>query len=66
MGQERSETHSGERQSFRRSKVSVKACIGCSQLIGQLEEQVREVKESWDRKEVKLTQERDKALDAAK
>ena len=37
-----------------------------SQLIGQLEEQVREMKESWDRKEVKLTQERDKALDAAK
>ena len=40
--------------------------IGCSQLIGQLEEQNREMKETWDRKEEKLTQERDKALDAAK
>ena len=35
-------------------------------MIGQLEDQVREMKESWDWKEKKLTQERDKALDAAK
>ena len=37
-----------------------------SQLIGQLEEQVREMKQSWEKKEAKLSQERDKALDAAK
>lgn len=37
-----------------------------SQLIGQLEKQVQEMKESWEKKEVKLTQERDKALNAAK
>lgn len=37
-----------------------------SQLIGQLEQQVREMKESWEKKELKLSQERDKALNAAK
>lgn len=37
-----------------------------SQLIGDLEKQVREMKESWESKEKKLTQERDKALQAAK
>ena len=37
-----------------------------SQLIGQLESQVGEMKESWEKKERKLTQERDKALEAAK
>ena len=37
-----------------------------SQLIGQLESQVGDMKESWEKKEKKLTQERDKALDAAK
>ncbi|KAL4234350.1 leucine rich repeat [Mactra antiquata] len=36
-----------------------------SQLIGQLESQVREMKDSWEMKEKKLTQERDKALEAA-
>jgi leucine-rich repeat/coiled-coil domain-containing protein 1 len=37
-----------------------------SQLIGQLEQQVREMKENWEKKEQKLSQERDKALHAAK
>ncbi|XP_045191730.2 leucine-rich repeat and coiled-coil domain-containing protein 1-like [Mercenaria mercenaria] len=36
-----------------------------SQLIGQLEQQVREMKDSWEKKEQKLSQERDKALQAA-
>ncbi|XP_052817378.1 leucine-rich repeat and coiled-coil domain-containing protein 1-like [Mya arenaria] len=36
-----------------------------SQLIGQLESQVGEMKESWEKKERKLSQERDKALEAA-
>lgn len=37
-----------------------------SQLISQLEQQVREMKDSWEKKELKLSQERDKALHAAK
>ncbi|KAH3773182.1 hypothetical protein DPMN_174539 [Dreissena polymorpha] len=36
-----------------------------SQLIGKLESQVGEMKETWEKKERKLTQERDKALEAA-
>jgi len=37
-----------------------------SALIGQLESQVTEMKGSWEKKEKKLSQERDKALEAAK
>ena len=37
-----------------------------SQLIGQLESQVREMRDSWEAKEKKLTIERDKSLKAAK
>lgn len=37
-----------------------------SQLIGQLEKQVTEMKDNWESKERKLTAERDKAIEAAK
>ncbi|XP_056008134.1 leucine-rich repeat and coiled-coil domain-containing protein 1-like [Ostrea edulis] len=36
-----------------------------SQLIGQLEKQVTEMRENWESKERKLTEERDKAIQAA-
>ncbi|XP_076112416.1 leucine-rich repeat and coiled-coil domain-containing protein 1-like [Mytilus galloprovincialis] len=36
-----------------------------SQLIGQLEKQVQQMKDNWENKEKKLTQERNKAVEAA-
>lgn len=37
-----------------------------SQFIGQLEKQVQQIKSTWENKEKKITEERDKALDAAR
>lgn len=37
-----------------------------SQLIGQLEKQVQQMKDNWENKEKKLTQERNKAVEAAR
>ena len=37
-----------------------------SSVIGQLEDQVQQMKTSWQAREKKLTEERDKSLDAAR
>lgn len=37
-----------------------------SQVIGQLEKQVTEMRDNWESKERRLTSERDKAIEAAR